>query len=56
VDADTIVNWALGFVTVWFIVALFHAFWQARDKKWTPLPPESPERHVDHTHGAAHHA
>lgn len=53
--ADSIINLSLWVLGVWLVVVVVHAVYLARDKKWNPLPAESPEHHGDHGHGAPGH-
>ncbi len=52
VSAETVFQWAIGFLVVWGIAVIGYAFWQATNPAWNPAPPEPIELH--HGHGADH--
>lgn len=56
---DSILSWAVGFLSVWLAATLLHAAWVNRDRKYDPLPAEPIEHHHhdhdDHAHGPADH-
>jgi hypothetical protein len=60
VSAETVLQWAIGFLVVWGIAVVGYAFWQAMNPAWNPAPPEPIELHHhghghdDRGHGDAH--
>lgn len=54
-SAETVFQWAIGFLIVWGIAVIGYAFWQATNPAWNPAPPEPIELH-HHAHGAGHGA
>ena len=61
VSAETVFQWAIGFLVIWGMAVIGYAFWQATNPAWNPAPPEPIELHhhghgADHGHGGHDHA
>jgi hypothetical protein len=53
VSAETVFQWAIGFLVIWGLAVVAYAFWQATSPAWNPAPPEPIELH-HHGHGHDH--